>query len=94
MSTALTSKQNDCRSCYKCIRSCPTKSISFLNGQASIIPEECVLCGKCFLVCPQSCKIIRDDLAAAKELLSKNKEVIASLAPSFLAAFPGTSFPR
>jgi iron only hydrogenase large subunit-like protein len=92
MSTALTSKQNDCRSCYKCIRSCPTKSISFLNGQASIIPEECVLCGKCFLVCPQSCKIIRDDLAAAKELLSKNKEVIASLAPSFLAAFPGTSF--
>lgn len=92
MSTALTSKQNDCRSCYKCIRSCPTKSISFLNGQASIIPEECVLCGKCFLVCPQSCKIIRDDLPVAKELLANNKEVIASLAPSFLAAFPGTSF--
>jgi hypothetical protein len=33
-------------------------------------------------------------ISPAKELLSKNKEVIASLAPSFLAAFPGTSFPR
>jgi iron only hydrogenase large subunit-like protein len=93
MSNALTSKVNDCRSCYKCIRNCPTKSISFQNGQASIIPEECVLCGKCFLVCPQECKIIRDDLPLVKDLLAKNDEVIASLAPSFMAAFPGASFP-
>jgi len=93
MSNALTSKVNDCRSCYKCIRNCPTKSISFQNGQASIIPEECVLCGKCFLVCPQECKIIRDDLPKVKNLFVQNKEVIASLAPSFMAAFPGTSFP-
>lgn len=92
MSTALTSRQNDCRSCYKCIRNCPTKSISFQNGQASIIPEECILCGKCFLVCPQSCKIIRDDLPLAKKLLQENEEVYASVAPSFMASFPGVSF--
>jgi iron only hydrogenase large subunit-like protein len=92
MSTALTSKENDCRSCYKCIRVCPTKSISFLNDHASIIPEECILCGACYLACPQSCKIIRDDTAVAKRLLGSGSEVYASLAPSFLAAFPGSSF--
>jgi iron only hydrogenase large subunit-like protein len=92
MSTALTSKENDCRSCYKCIRVCPTKSISFLNDHASIIPEECILCGACYLACPQNCKIIRDDTAVAQTLLASHGEVYASLAPSFLAAFPGSSF--
>ncbi len=92
MSTALTSKENDCRSCYKCIRNCPTKSISFQNGQASIIPDECVMCGTCFLVCPQSCKVIRDDLAVAQKLIADHQDVIASVAPSFLASFPGVSF--
>ena len=60
-SLALISRENDCRSCYKCIRACPTKSISFKDGQASIIPNECVYCGSCYLCCPQSCKQIRDD---------------------------------
>jgi iron only hydrogenase large subunit-like protein len=65
----------------------------FQNGQASIIPEECVLCGTCFLVCPQECKVIRDDTPVLAKLLSENKEVIVSLAPSFMAGFPGVSFP-
>jgi len=91
MSNALVSKENDCRSCYKCIRVCPTKSISFQNGQASIIADECVMCGACYLACPQSCKVIRDDTAKALSLLAKEK-VYASVAPSFLAAFPGSSF--
>ena len=91
MNDVLKSKENDCRSCYKCIRNCPAKSISFQDGQAQIIQSECVLCGKCFEVCPQRCKIIRDDTSYAKSLLSSNKAV-ASVAPSFLASFPGVSF--
>ena len=90
-SLALTSLENDCRSCYKCIRACPTKSISFQDGQASIIPNECVYCGHCYLVCPQNCKKIRDDKDLAKELIEKGN-CYASLAPSFLASYPGTSF--
>ncbi len=89
---ALVSKENDCRSCYKCIRSCPTKSISFQNGQAKIIPEECVLCGQCYLVCPQECKIIRNDEEKARKLLQSGAKVVASLAPSFYAYYEGSSF--
>ena len=92
MDFALTSLTTDCQSCYKCIRKCPTKSISFQNGRATIIPEECVLCGRCYLTCPQNCKKIRDDTALAKTILHENKLVYASVAPSFLAAFPGCSF--
>lgn len=87
----LTSRENDCRSCYKCIRHCPTKSISFHDGQASIIFDECVLCGRCFCVCPQSCKVIRDDTSLALDLL-KNYDCIASIAPSFSSAYHGVSF--
>lgn len=87
----LTSRENDCRSCYKCIRHCPTKSISFHDGQASIIFDECVLCGRCFSVCPQSCKVIRDDKQKALDLI-KNNKCIASVAPSFSSSYHGVSF--
>ena len=87
----LTSRENDCRSCYKCIRHCPTKSISFHDGQASIIFDECVLCGRCFSVCPQSCKVIRDDKQKALDLI-KNNKCIASIAPSFSSSYHGVSF--
>lgn len=91
MERPLISKKNDCRSCYKCIRACPTKSISFRDNQASIIQDECVLCGRCYSVCPQGCKVIRDDSERAFALLSSPSPCYASIAPSFLAAFPGTS---
>ena len=86
MAQALSSKLNDCRSCYKCIRNCPTKSISFRDGHASIDSEGCVLCGKCVLVCPQNAKEIRNDIEVAKELLKGDAPVYVSIAPSFLAA--------
>ena len=92
MNEVLWSKENDCRSCYKCIRGCPTKSIAFHHGQASIIQEECVLCGRCYEICPAGCKTIRDDTNKVLSLLEKKEEVRVSLAPSFFSAFEGVSF--
>ena len=93
MEKVLYSLENDCRSCYKCIRHCPVKSISFKDGQASIIADECILCGNCYLVCPQGCKKIRDDADRAFEMM-KRGNCYASVAPSYLSAFPSTSFPK
>ena len=42
-------KEANCKNCYKCIRNCDVKSISFQNDQAQIIDDDCVLCGKCTL---------------------------------------------
>src|SRR5574344_188478 len=91
MEYALESKKNDCKNCYKCIRGCPTKSISFSDNQASIIHDDCILCGRCFLACPQDAKEIRNDLKKVKDLIKNNEKVIVSIAPSFLASYKGCS---
>ena len=47
-------------------------------------------CGQCFVVCPQNAKEIRNDVPSAIELL-KSGPVIASVAPSFVANYPGAT---
>ena len=89
MADCLRLKKSRCENCYKCIRHCPVKSIRFSGSQAHIIPQECVLCGQCFVVCPQNAKEIADDTERAKVLLSGGERVIASIAPSFAANYEG-----
>jgi iron only hydrogenase large subunit-like protein len=89
MAEYLTLKTSNCKNCYKCIRHCPVKSIRFENNQAHIVEEECILCGRCFVACPQNAKEIRDDLGAVQALIENGTPVYASLAPSFTANYGG-----
>ena len=61
MPNCLTLKKSNCKNCYKCIRHCPVKAIRFSGNQAHIIGNECILCGQCFVVCPQNAKQIVDE---------------------------------
>lgn len=92
MNKFLQLKRSNCKNCYKCIRNCPVKSIKFADGQANIIQDECILCGKCFVVCPQNAKEIRSDVHAVRNFLSNGRKVIASVAPSFIAEYDIKSF--
>ena len=85
----LTLKKSNCKSCYKCVRHCPVKSIRFTGNQAYIIGNECILCGQCFVVCPQNAKQIVDETEKVKVLLQNEAPVIVSLAPSFVANYEG-----
>ena len=91
MNECLKVKKNNCKNCYKCIRNCPVKAISFGSNQANIVQDECILCGRCFVCCPQQAKVVRDDLPIAKNLLQGPEPVYASIAPSFAANYPGVS---
>lgn len=91
MNQYLKLKKSNCRNCYKCIRNCPVKSIKFSDNQAHIVEDECILCGQCFVVCPQNAKEVRNDVARAKALLASGAPVVASIAPSFVANFPGVT---
>ena len=85
----LTLKKSNCKNCYKCIRHCPVKSIRFSGNQAYIISDECILCGQCFVVCPQDAKQIVDETEKVKVLLQSGDPVVVSLAPSFVANYEG-----
>ena len=89
MSEFLRLKKSNCKNCYKCIRNCPVKSIRFSDGQANIASDECILCGQCFVVCPQNAKEIVSDVERVKEMLAGSSPVVASIAPSFIANYPG-----
>ncbi|MBQ5389373.1 MAG: 4Fe-4S binding protein, partial [Clostridia bacterium] len=89
MSDCLTLKKSNCKNCYKCIRHCPVKSIRFSGNQAHIIGNECILCGQCFVVCPQDAKQIVDETEKVRVLLQSGDPVIVSLAPSFIANYDG-----
>ena len=85
----LTFKKSNCKNCYKCIRHCPVKSIRFSGNQAYIIGNECIMCGQCFVVCPQNAKQIVDETEKVKVLLQSDDPVFVSLAPSFVANYEG-----
>lgn len=82
-------KKSNCKNCYKCIRHCPVKSIRFSGNQAHIIGNECILCGHCFVVCPQNAKQIVDETEKVRVLLQSGDPVIVSLAPSFISNYTG-----
>ncbi len=89
MAEYLTLKKSNCKNCYKCIRHCPVKSIRFSGNQAHIIGDECILCGQCFVVCPQNAKQIVDGTKNVKVLLQTGDPVFVSPAPSFVANYGG-----
>ncbi len=83
----LTLKKSNCKNCYKCIRHCPVKAIRFSGNQAHIIGNECIMCGRCFVACPQNAKQIVGETEKARVLIQSGDPVYVSLAPSFVANY-------
>jgi ferredoxin len=52
------------------------------------------MCGICVEVCPAGAKQVRNDLTIARSLVKHNSKVIASVAPAFVAEFPGLTESR
>ena len=92
MAEFLKLKKSNCKNCYKCIRYCPVKSIRFSGNQAHIVGNECILCGQCFVVCPQNAKEIESETERVQVLINSGAPVIASVAPSFIANYDGVGF--
>lgn len=86
---AIYTVRRECQDCHKCIRECPVKAIRVQEGYARVVAEMCVLCGNCIVACPSNAKQVRNDLPRVRELLASGRKVAVSLAPSFVAQFPG-----
>lgn len=77
-------KATKCKHCYKCVRNCEVKAIMIKDGRAEIMPDKCILCGKCLQICPQSAKTLISDLDIVKGYIKSGKTVVVSLAPSYM----------
>lgn len=76
-----------CRVCYTCVRECPVKAIRIIDGQAEVLPERCIACGNCTVVCKQGAKVYRRSGDRLKELFASGRQVYALVAPSYVAEF-------
>lgn len=76
-----------CKDCYKCLRGCPVKAIKVINHQAQVMPDRCILCGKCISICPQNAKIVHSELPQVSQLLNSGQKIVASVAPAFVSSF-------
>ncbi len=85
-------KRVKCKDCFRCLRECPVKAISFANQYAQIIDDRCILCGRCMHVCPQNAKIVHGDFDRVLNMLRNGQKVIASVAPSFVSCLGLKSF--
>lgn len=84
-------RKANCKDCYKCIRNCPVKSISYRDEQVNILDSECIYCGTCLMVCPQNAKYIYSDLPKVKEAIKAGEKLYVSVAPSYIAAFKNSN---
>lgn len=66
--TALAYRQERCKGCLLCVDACKKhalapSSATNAQGYQTVAPDpaRCVLCGSCYLVCPDCCFEIRED---------------------------------
>lgn len=76
-----------CEECYKCLRVCPTKSISFNSHKRYIIEESCIKCGLCQMECSSGALSIHLDIDIVRSLVKNGNTAVVSLAPSFAGSF-------
>ena len=79
--------KNECHDCYRCVRECRVKAIKIKEGHASVLDEKCIACGHCVNACPSNAKRIRYDIDRVKTLLTAQKDVYVSLAPSWAGVY-------
>ena len=89
MSEWIKLKSQSCKDCYKCIRHCRMKAIRFSGNLAYNVENLCVLCGHCYISCPQNAKVIVSDVEKVKVMLQSDK-VVALASPTYLAYFNTT----
>lgn len=76
-----------CDECFKCLRYCPTKAISFTHDKRYIVDDLCIKCGQCLIHCKTGALVIHKDEHLIKRFLAGKDKVAVSLAPSYAGVF-------
>jgi len=83
--------ERKCVNCHRCISVCPVKFCNDGSGDHVKVNESlCIGCGECIRACAHKARVVVDDLARALDDLSKGVKIVAVIAPSCAANFPGS----
>jgi signal transduction histidine kinase/CheY-like chemotaxis protein/Pyruvate/2-oxoacid:ferredoxin oxidoreductase delta subunit len=79
-----------CVNCHACIAACPVKICNDGSGDhVSVNPDMCIGCGRCLATCSHGARYFTDDFAAFMKDVAEGARVVAVVAPSSAANFPG-----
>ena len=76
--------RNICIACMQCIKDCPTRTISLVEGKAEINNASCIKCAHCVAICPV--KAVSTDEYDMEEVKPYDKETF-SIEPENLLNF-------
>ena len=82
-------EQNDCTSCYRCLRECPVKAIKCHGDSVTIDYDKCIRCGDCVSKCKYGYINVRNDVYIARKLIKSHLVKVASVSPQWSVEFPG-----
>ena len=90
LSNVISVNDTNCVNCHKCIAVCPIKYCNDGSGETvKIINDMCLGCGACIKACTHDARSYIDDTDAFLDALSRKEIMVAVVAPSIAANFPG-----
>lgn len=92
MKSVISTIEENCTGCNKCIACCPVQgaNFSYLEGQSSktrVDAEKCIMCGKCLEVCDHNARIFEDDTEKFFSDLKGGTNISLIVAPALKTNF-------
>lgn len=91
MAQLIIGNKEKCNLSFTCIRVCPAKAIKIADNYANIMPDRCIGCGNCVVVCAQKAISFRNEVDEVRRLFAGDARVAAICDPAISGEFDDIS---